>query len=684
MAPKYFIQLICGLLFTSVFIFANAYSQKKRGDKESSEVVKFGEIELSDFDPVLHSFDSTADAIILFDKGVSYFKESKEGWFNLIFERHQRIKVVNKNGMDAANFIIPQYKKGTSEEKIEKLKAITFNVENGQVVQTVLNEKDIYKDQVNKMYNLTKFGMPNIKEGSIIDIAYTINSTFLFNLRSWEFQGKYPRLHTEYTTIIPDFFVYVMLRQGFLPFDDKVEKTKFKTYTVKSGQETTYQSKDVYSIPTNDRETKWTMEKVPALKPEPFTSTIDNYVSKISYQLKEYRFPGADPSPVMSSWTKFGEELLKDDEFGGYFDKNNGWINEEVKNLTTGASTNLEKAKAIYNYWKDKFLLSSSTGKYMTDNPKNVWKNAKGNPADANIVLTLMLRSAGITADPILLSTRDNGFANDDFPLINQYNYVIVRVKIDEKIHYLDATQSFLGFGQLPLECYNGHARIIQSLPMPVYFEANDLKESKTTIVNLFGNNEKPWEGLVESSLGTYESLSLREKVKSDGQKSIEQDIQNALPAEVEMKNLTLENLKDYEQVVKAKYSIDFDNVKEEDIIYLNPLLGERTKENPFAAAERKYPVEMPYAFRETIISNIVVPEGFTIDEMPKQTRVVLDDNQGVFEYLLQEQDGRIQVRCILELKKANFNPERYTVLRDFFTYVVNKQSEQIVFKRKP
>jgi hypothetical protein len=34
-------------------------------------------------------------------------------------------------------------------------------------------------------------------------------------------------------------------------------------------------------------------------------------------------------------------------------------------------------------------------------------------------------------------------------------------------------------------------------------------------------------------------------------------------------------------------------------------------------------------------------------------------------------------------LKKANFKPEDYNSLRDFFAYVVKKQSEQVVFKKK-
>ncbi len=44
--------------------------------------------------------------------------------------------------------------------------------------------------------------------------------------------------------------------------------------------------------------------------------------------------------------------------------------------------------------------------------------------------------------------------------------------------------------------------------------------------------------------------------------------------------------------------------------------------------------------------------------------------------------DDGLQLRCRLKLNKANFEPEDYQTLRDFFAYVVKKEDEQIVFKK--
>jgi hypothetical protein len=112
-------------------------------------------------------------------------------------------------------------------------------------------------------------------------------------------------------------------------------------------------------------------------------------------------------------------------------------------------------------------------------------------------------------------------------------------------------------------------------------------------------------------------------------------------------------------------------------------MIGEGMRENPFKAAERKYPVEMPYVMDDMYILNMQIPDGYELDELPKSARVALNGDQGMFEYLIANQGNTIQLRCHLKLKKANFSPDDYSNLRDFFGYVVKKESETIVLKKK-
>jgi hypothetical protein len=70
------------------------------------------------------------------------------------------------------------------------------------------------------------------------------------------------------------------------------------------------------------------------------------------------------------------------------------------------------------------------------------------------------------------------------------------------------------------------------------------------------------------------------------------------------------------------------------------------------------------------------------VDELPKSTKVGLNDGDGYFEYLVSSEPTRIQLRTRVILAKAYFAPEEYESLREFIGFVINKQSEQIVLKK--
>ena len=91
----------------------------------------------------------------------------------------------------------------------------------------------------------------------------------------------------------------------------------------------------------------------------------------------------------------------------------------------------------------------------------------------------------------------------------------------------------------------------------------------------------------------------------------------------------------------------------------------------------------MPYSTDETYVFSMEVPEGYSVDELPKSAKVAFNSDQGYFEYLVQAGAGQIQMRCRVKLNKAQFQPEDYSALRDFFGFIVKKESEPIVLKKK-
>ena len=83
----------------------------------------------------------------------------------------------------------------------------------------------------------------------------------------------------------------------------------------------------------------------------------------------------------------------------------------------------------------------------------DVFKNKTGGASDINHILINLLRDAGIQADPVALSTRENGQLIPSFPSISKLNYIITRVTINGKQILLDATDPELTAGMLPVRC---------------------------------------------------------------------------------------------------------------------------------------------------------------------------------------------------------------------------------------
>ncbi|MDB5277727.1 MAG: hypothetical protein JWR61_2682 [Ferruginibacter sp.] len=666
------------LLLAVVLLCSKLYAQDKPG-------IKFNHVLPADFNIDNLKVDTSYGAVIIADIGSSSFDGNNKGWFSLIYKHQRRIKIINKKGFDLASVEIPLYisTKTNSEERLESLKASTYNLENGVVTETKLDKDAVFKDKQDKNHIVRKFTMPALKEGSIIEYSYTINSDFLFNLQEWVFQGSYPRVWSEYNLDLPNFFEYVFLSQGYNPFDIKKSDTRTTTYSVREQGEG--MRTETYTIPATNTSTRWVMKNVPAMKEEKFLTSLDNHISKIEFQMSGQQFPNMPYHDIMGNWHTVSDALLKDEDFGERLDKDNGWLNDDMKAIKAGTTDNLEEAKKIYAFVKNSFKCNGRHGIYLTTGMKETFKNKNGSVADVNLLLTAMLRHEGMQANPVILSTRSNGFTNEIYPLINRYNYVICRLDIDGKRYFLDASEPYLGFNKLPENCYNGAARTINKEVEPVYFFADSLRESKFTNVMLFNDETKAgkWSGSLTTILGYYESSNIRDKFIDNGKEAFEKKLKESYSGDFSIDDIKYEDEKDGEKSIRMSHNITIDGDNSSNIIYFNPMLKEGYKENFFTAAERKYPVEMPYKMDETYNFQIEIPKGYAVDEIPKSAKVSLNDGEGFFEYLVSKTDESVMLRSRVKLEKATFLPEDYETLRNFFDYIVKKHAEQIVFKKK-
>ena len=127
-----------------------------------------------------------------------------------------------------------------------------------------------------------------LKEGAILEYSYTVTSPFWSELQPWEFQGEYPCLWSEYQVDIPNFFKFNLIGQGNLSFKVNTNESHPVSFhvTFPGGADADEHGTIDDQVVTH----RWVMANVPALKEEPFTTTIDNYISKLDFYLSAFKF----------------------------------------------------------------------------------------------------------------------------------------------------------------------------------------------------------------------------------------------------------------------------------------------------------------------------------------------------------------------------------------------------------
>jgi hypothetical protein len=425
---------------------------------------------------------------------------------------------------------------------------------------------------------------------------------------------------------------------------------------------------------------RWVMKDVKPLKVENYISSSLNYLDKIEFQLFQVS-DGESTRNVMTDWKTVSQELLKDKDFGDAFNEDAGWLANKVTELSSNNPDALQFAHNAYYYMRDNFNCSNYRTCYTKSSLQKVFINHSGNVAELNLLLTLMLRQKGILADPVLLSTKENGFSFANYPVLDKFDYVICRVKIGESTYYLDCSHSRLGFGLLQNNCYNGQAEIINATsPESIILSPDSIKEQKTILITISNTDDGKFSGTFVETPGMFESYNMRQSLLNTNVGDYGQLLKDHYPAEVSVSNLQVDSLKDYELPLAIKY--DFSVAANPDgVLYFSPFT-ERDKKNPFDAATRTYPVEMPYRLQHVYILNMEVPKGYKVDEVPKSVRMKLGETDGLFEYIAVANNNHVQMRCTIILNRAIFDPSYYQTLRDFFAFIAKKESEQIVFKK--
>ena len=685
------------LLFLSLFVGGRLALSPLAQAQQPAPVkvveIKFGKPEPADFEAKNFVADSAASAVVLYDFGNTHFRLNGTS-FQLESERVTRIKILKKAGYEVATVEVPLYHRETNEEKLVGLKGFTYNEVGGKIEKVKLETDKAFTEERTKNTRVRKFTLPNVREGAVIEYAYTVTSDFLFNFQDWTFQREIPTRWSEFRASIPEYFDYKMLMQGYEPLALQTQAQSQEQYTLRQRVDkvdgagfsgaTTHEATVSDVIVAHATNYHWAMQNVPALRDEPFMTTPHDYVARINFELAGERMPGQAYQNVAGSWEKINTDLLTSDEFGGQLDRA-GFLAESLKPLVTQYAEPAARAAAV----RELVLRSvkyDGTNRYAASGPlRKSYELHRGTAADVNLLLIAALRQAGLAAQPVLLSTRTHGRVDANFPQLQQFNYVIGALPLPGGQELLlDATEPLLPCGVLPTRCLNqtgrlvakgGEGRWVNLTPSQLL---NHYQQVKLTV-----DEQGNLSGQVHEEHGGYSGAAARGKLQQLGEKKYVTELASQHPS-WEMPSYTFSEVAEVARPLALNYEMrqPASTTGTATELYLTPLASFGERLNPFRHAQRTYPVDFGAPIQDIIMLTLTLPPGYTA-ELPKSAVFELPDKGG--RYVFQAQNsapGTVQIVSRLSLAKPVYGAEEYPALREFYRLALAKQAEALVLKK--
>lgn len=547
-----------------------------------------------------------------------------------------------------------------SEQNVSGFRASVYNLEGNNIVETKAGKDNSFTVNENKYYNAFKFTFPNVKNGSVIEFKYTINSKDLFSTPIEYFQYEVPLLQAKYTFNYPEYLHYHI--------DFRGQSNNFNR-TESSASDTNFKRKIETLIVYN----------LKSYKKEPFVLNYNNLRSSLRFELASYAVPGRVYENFTRSWEDINKKLLEHEDLGRQLNVQ-GIFKNDIGAIIQNKNTPHEKAKAILNHVQENYTWNSYYGIYCENGIRNTYKNKTGSSADINLLLVNMLNSANLNANPVVLSTVNNGYLNYAFPSERKLNFLIASYTDGDKTYLLDATNKFSNINILPLRDLNFRGFILKKSGIKEIDLVNNKLSNNHTILKIDINDDYGITGDFSNKKDNYYFISNMDEYvgkEKEYKKDYEENYSFALQ---DLKFDTSNNQFASDFSFNLDKGVDVLN----DKILFNPTFFTQQKEQVFKSDERKNAIELTTPYKHTRQIEISIPKGYIVENSVKSRKVTLPDDVGSYSYILDDKNkDKLVLNIEVQLNEAYMAAEYYDVLKEFWKLMIETENQLISIKKK-
>lgn len=596
--------------------------------------------------------------------------------FTLTFDVVSRVKIYKKD--DAKKFLEEEIytynSKSHDNAKITSLKVTTYNLENGKIATTTVDRTSKYQSKESKNYTVTKFAFENVKDGSIVEYKYSVSLPFLYVIPRVMIEDEVPIRYCEYVFDAPKYFGYNLNYKGELNPDNRDVSEK----NMYGGECRTY---------------RFAYKNIAPYRNEKYVNNIDNYRTSIRAELNSTDFPITGSGSIYDagikggfksyglSWEDIRKQLYKDENFGDELKRDNfvkDILPQEIKSIKSQS----ERAAAILKYVQKNYSWNGEYNVYTDKGIKNLINTKSGNSAEINLFLILLMRSADISAEPVVLSTVGRGLLTAYSPSITMLNDILAIVEIDKNPVLYDATSKMtlpnlirpaaLNYsGYVMTKSVAKQINIFCPEKSQTYLTVDAKLNPDGTFSGNFSDRDTQLYAMMNSELydkdkDAYQKESYKERYK--------------FPF-TNIKTGLLEN-NDFQT------SFDFDSDSFVDGIgsklVFNPLLFLHNKSHEFDQTEpRRSPIELYTGYDKIKKVTITLPEGYVFENIPKSKKFRTEDNAISYLYKVTQEGNTLTVETTTTVEDPVYPKEYYPAFKQIFDNITTMEGQVVTAVKK-
>ncbi|QIG89422.1 DUF3857 and transglutaminase domain-containing protein [Chryseobacterium sp. POL2] len=625
-------------------------------------------LDQNDIIATANTSDPKAPAEILFN--AYHFLIDNTGYMTL--EVIKRVKIYDKNNAkEFLNVEIPLRYNGGDRESVSGLKAATYNFENGKVITTNIDKESRFKSNETKNVDILKFAFANVKNGSVLEYKYKFSTPFYYAIPRVMVEASVPVKYFEYVFDFPNYLGYSVNYQGSLgPTHRDVGERHLYGESYKT--------------------VRYAYENIKAYKDEKYVYNVDNYRTAIRAELASTNFPITDGNNVNEvrggfksysvTWEDLRKTILKEDDFGielGKMGAVRDLLPSDIKSIPNEAA----RADAILKFVQKNYTWNKKVTGWTEDGIRNLISKKIGNSAEINLLLTMLMRSADLKANPVILPTKERGILNFISPSLSQINYVLASVDIAGNLKFYDGTSKYSSANVLAPRAYNYYGYLIREKEGVQVNIVPDGKSSTTQIVNAKFNTDISFSGDfsdTDTKLYALASTESYEKDADDYFKNYKEDYK--FPIE----NMKGERQENGNFITKFNFNADsfVDGINGKYVF--NPLLFLYRKNHDFDQEDaRRSPIEMLSGYDRVKKVNIELPDGYVFENLPKSKKFRTEDNSIVYNYVVTQSGNKLTVESTVSVDDPIFPAAYYPAFKQVFDHITNMEAQVVTVSKK-